>query len=77
MYRLFSVALLPLVLAACSATSNPPDVIGAKSPADSSQGIARSKYQTPVTGYTHRTPSDPKSWTCVNETQAACKESGS
>ncbi|EGP55539.1 hypothetical protein Agau_L100805 [Agrobacterium tumefaciens F2] len=38
--------------------------------ANPSLGVAPIRYQTPVTGYTHRAPADPKPWRNQNDAQA-------
>jgi hypothetical protein len=64
MLRKFAVAALPLLVAACTAGQEPPTVPQLQSPAIPTLDPAVSSYRSPVTGYTHRVPVDPKPWTC-------------
>lgn len=74
MYRFVAVALLPLLVSACTSATSPPEVAGYRSPTDVSAGIRNTHHHTPVTGYTHRNPVEPKSWRCVNNPVAGCEE---
>lgn len=65
----FLVAALPLLASGCAATL-PPDVIASSEPAGSPAHGRRVNYDSPLSGYTHRIPVDPKSWRDQNGAQA-------
>jgi hypothetical protein len=69
MKRMFLVAALPLFLSGCAATL-PPDVIASSNLATSPAEVRPVQYHSPVTGYTHRAPVDPKPWRNQNDAQA-------
>lgn len=69
MKRLFLVAALPLVASGC-ATTLPPDVIASGNLAASPAEARPLRYISPVSGYTHRAPVDPKPWRNQNDAQA-------
>jgi hypothetical protein len=62
----FSVAILPLLLAGCAATP-PAEVTASRDPADIKTDIRPNRYRSPVSGYQHRDPVDPKPWRKLNE----------
>lgn len=66
MKHLISVALLPLILGGCASTY-PMEVTSSKSPGDLTTEIGRTHYHSPVTGYQHRDPVDPKPWKKLND----------
>ncbi|MEI2298213.1 hypothetical protein [Ensifer sp. MJa1] len=72
MKRLFSMALLPIVLGGCAATL-PAEVSSLGDPADSTSGIRPLEYRSPITGYTHREPIGPKPWVPLNDAQSPKK----
>ncbi|THK39166.1 hypothetical protein EHS39_06265 [Ensifer sp. MPMI2T] len=69
MRPLFLVAALPLFASGCAATL-PPDVIASDDLAASQAGVRPLSYTSPVSGYTHRVPVDPKPWRNQNDAQA-------
>ncbi|WEX90471.1 hypothetical protein PZN02_004014 [Sinorhizobium garamanticum] len=69
MRPLFVVAALPLFASGCAATL-PPDVIVSGDLATSQAGVRPLSYTSPVSGYTHRVPVDPKPWRNQNDAQA-------
>lgn len=69
MRSLFFVAVLPLFANGCAATS-PPDVIAPGDLAASQAGVRPLRYTSPVSGYDHRLPVDPKPWRDQNNAQA-------
>lgn len=72
MKRLFSMALLPVLLGGCAATF-PAEVSSLGDPADSNSGIRSLQYRSPVVGYTHREPIGPKPWIPLNDAQSPKK----
>ncbi|MFK3968822.1 hypothetical protein ACI2KT_35300 [Ensifer adhaerens] len=69
MKPLFLVAALPLIASGCAATL-PPDVIASGDLAASPAEVRPLRYMSPVSGYTHRAPVDPKPWRNQNDAQA-------
>lgn len=69
MKHLFFVAALPLFASGC-ATTLPPDVIASGDLAASQAEVRQLRYTSPVSGYTHRVPVDPKPWRDQNDAQA-------
>ena len=63
------VAAVPLFASGCAATL-PPEVIASSEVADSTAGVRPVTYSSPVSGYTHRIPVDPKPWRNQNDAQA-------
>lgn len=63
------VAALPLFASGCAATL-PPDVIAPGDLAASQAEVRPLRYTSPVSGYTHRAPVDPKPWRNQNDAQA-------
>ncbi len=72
MNRLFSMALLPMILGGCAATL-PAEVSGLADAADSSSGIRNTQYRSPISGYTQREPIGPKPWGPLNDAQSPKK----
>ncbi|MGE6782849.1 hypothetical protein ACQKGL_10035 [Ensifer adhaerens] len=72
MKRLFSMALLPMILGGCAATL-PAEVSNLGDPADSTSGIRSTQYRSPISGYTHREPTGPKAWKPLNDAQSTAK----
>ena len=69
MKPLFLVVALPLFASGCAATL-PPEVIASGDLADLPVDVRPVRYQSPVSGYTHRVPVDPKPWRNQNDAQA-------
>ncbi|BCH57312.1 hypothetical protein ACQZ61_21370 [Agrobacterium vitis] len=63
------VAALPLFASGCAATL-PPEVIASGDLADLPVDVRPVHYYSPVAGYTHRVPVDPKPWRNQNDAQA-------
>ena len=66
MKHMFSVAILPAMLAGCAA-SYPAEVTPYRDPSDVAADIRPSPYISPVAGYHSRMPADPKPWRKLNE----------
>ncbi|MDB5526531.1 MAG: hypothetical protein JWM58_4294 [Rhizobium sp.] len=66
MKHMFSVAILPILLGGCASTY-PAEVTAARDPADVTADFQRSHYHSPVAGYSHRVPVDPKPWKKLND----------
>lgn len=64
MNPIYIVVAAPLLLGGCSATSSMNEA------ANPSLGVTPLRYQTPVAGYSHRAPVDPKPWRNQNDAQA-------
>lgn len=65
---LLVAAALPFLASGCAATL-PPDVTASGEPA--AEAEARPfRYSSPISGYTHRAPVDPKPWRDQNDAQA-------
>ncbi len=73
MTRILFVALLPAVLAGCASTGAPPTAVSVTEVTEPSR-TNELRHRNPVSGYVHRTPSEPRSWKCQNETQSSCAE---
>ncbi|MCA1408982.1 hypothetical protein I6F26_33010 [Ensifer sp. IC3342] len=69
MRPLFFVVALPLVASGCASTL-PPDVIASGNLAASQVEVRPLRYSSPVSGYTHRVPVDPKPWRNQNDARA-------
>ncbi|MEY9559483.1 hypothetical protein [Sinorhizobium fredii] len=69
MKPIFLVATLPLLASGCAATL-PLDVIASGDLAASQAEVRPLKYTSPVSGYTHRVPVDPRPWRNQNDAQA-------
>lgn len=69
MRPIFFVVALPLLAGGCAATL-PPDVIASGDLAASEAQVRPISYTSPVSGYTHRAPVDPKPWRNQNDAQA-------
>lgn len=65
----FLVAVVPLLASGCAATL-PPDVIASRELDIPPANIRPIPYQSPLSGYTHRTPVDPRPWREQNGAQA-------
>jgi hypothetical protein len=63
------VAAFPLFASGCAATL-PPDVIAPGDLAASQAVVRPLGYSSPVSGYTHRAPVDPKPWRNQNDAQS-------
>jgi len=69
MKPIFLVVALLLLASGCAATL-PPEVIASGDLADLPVEVSPVHYHSPVTGYTHRVPVDPKPWRNQNDAQA-------
>lgn len=70
MRHLLSVAILPLILGGCASTY-PLEVTASRDPSDPSAEIVSTHHQSPVAGYQHRDPVDPKPWRELNNDAAS------
>lgn len=64
----YFVVALPLVTSGC-ATTLPPDVI-ASHQSEAASGVPPATYTSPLAGYVHRVPVDPKPWRQQNDAQS-------
>ncbi|WP_246806344.1 hypothetical protein [Rhizobium lusitanum] len=62
---------LPLFVGGCASTF-PPDVI-ASAGVEQTRSVTPVRYQSPVSGYVFRTPTDPKPWRRQNDQQSPMK----
>lgn len=69
MKHIFLVTALPLFASGCAATL-PPDVTASAAFADTPNQVRPVHYYSPVSGYTHRVPVDPKPWRNQNDAQS-------
>lgn len=69
MRPLFFVVALPLFASGCAATL-PPDVLASGDLAAAEAPVRPVRYVSPVSGYTHRAPVDPRPWRNQNDSQA-------
>ena len=65
----FLVVAMPLLASGC-ATTLPPEVTASGDLAYSAADVRPVSYSSPVAGYTHRIPVDPKPWRRQNDAQA-------
>ncbi|MCV3768714.1 hypothetical protein [Rhizobium sp. TRM95796] len=65
MRPLYTVAVLPALLAGCAATT-PAEITAYRDPADPSAETISTRYRSPV-AYTARVPVDPEPWKKLNE----------
>lgn len=65
----FLVAAAPLLASGCAATL-PPDVTASGYLSDYTAEGRPVSYASPVAGYTHRVPVDPRPWRDQNDAQA-------
>lgn len=70
MNHIHIVVALPLLLGGCAATSIG-DIATFDDAANPALGVTAIRYTTPVTGYSHRVPADPKPWRRQNDAQAS------
>ena len=70
MNPIYIVVAAPLLLGGCTATSSMNEAASYEDAANPSLGVTPLHYQTPVTGYSHRAPVDPKPWRNQNDAQA-------
>lgn len=70
MRHLFPVAILPLFLGGCASTYLP-EVTASRDPSDVSAEVLSSHHHSPVAGYQHRDPVDPKPWRKLNDDAAS------
>ncbi|WP_082766448.1 hypothetical protein [Paramesorhizobium deserti] len=69
MKPMFLVVAVPLFASGCAATL-PPEVIASDDLADTPAEVRPVRYLSPVAGYTHRAPIDPKPWRRQNDAQS-------
>ncbi|MCA1971113.1 MAG: hypothetical protein LDL42_18445 [Rhizobium sp.] len=69
MNHIHIVVALPLLLGGCAATSIG-EIAIYDDAANAALGVTPIRYSTPVTGYSHRVPVDPRSWRGQNDAQA-------
>lgn len=72
MKRLFLVVAMPLAVSGCASTL--PEVVTIADSPDTVSDAQPVRYQSPIGGYTHRVPVDPKSWRDLNDSQAPKKK---
>jgi hypothetical protein len=70
MNPIYIVVAAPLLLGGCTATSSMNEAASYEDAANPSLDVAPLRYQTPVAGYSHRAPVDPKPWRNQNDAQA-------
>ncbi|HJS07633.1 MAG TPA: hypothetical protein VJ809_08225 [Pirellulales bacterium] len=76
--KIASLAILGSLFVAGCASSSPPDVLPAFSPADPVMGVRNAHYHPVIADYHHREPVDPQNWRRLNEERApANPEAGS
>lgn len=71
MKRLLLVVALPLAVSGCASTL--PEIVASNDNPDALSSAAPARYQSPIGGYTHRMPVDPKPWRSLNDAQAPKK----
>ncbi|MDQ0135818.1 uncharacterized protein YceK [Neorhizobium galegae] len=71
MKHLFLVVALPLFASGCASTL--PEVVASTDHPDTVSDVRPARYQSPLGGYTHRMPVDPKPWRDLNDAQAPKK----
>ncbi|NSZ03282.1 hypothetical protein G6M64_08960 [Agrobacterium tumefaciens] len=71
MKRLFLVVALPLAVSGCASTL--PEVVASSDNPDTVSSVSPVRNQSPIGGYTHRMPVDPKPWRSLNDAQAPKK----
>ncbi|NKN35855.1 hypothetical protein HFC70_05750 [Agrobacterium sp. a22-2] len=69
MNHIYIVVALPLLLGGCAATPIG-DIATYDDAANPALGVTPIHYSTPVTGYSHRIPVDPRPWRNQNDAQA-------
>ena len=72
MKLMFLVVAMPLAASGCASTL--PEVVASSGYPDSVADVRPVRYQSPVGGYTHRLPVDPKPWRDLNDAQAPKKK---
>lgn len=70
MSPIYIVVAAPLLLGGCTATSSMNEAASYEDATNPSLGVTPLRYKTPVTGYSHRAPVDPKPWRNQNDAQA-------
>lgn len=73
MTRIFSVALLLLILGGC-ATTSPPEVLAFRNPFDITNSVRKLHHHSVISNYNHRDPVDPKPWRQLNDDRAPATE---
>jgi hypothetical protein len=71
--KIASLAILASLFVAGCASSSPPDVLPAFSPADPVMGIRNAHYRPVIADYHHREPVDPQNWRRLNEERSPAK----
>jgi hypothetical protein len=66
MKQMFSVAVLPVLLAGCAATY-PAQVTASRDPSDIHAEVLPTHHHSPMAGYNARVPIDPKPWRKLND----------
>ena len=72
MKLMFLVVAMPLAASGCASTL--PEVVASTGNPDTVADVRPVRYQSPVGGYTHRLPVDPKPWRDLNDAQAPKKK---
>lgn len=72
MKPLFLVVAIPLAASGCASTL--PEVVASADNPDTVSYARPVRYQSPIGGYTHRMPVDPKPWRDLNDAQAPKKK---
>ncbi|WP_421423966.1 hypothetical protein [Agrobacterium rosae] len=72
MKRMFLVVAIPLAASGCASTL--PQVVASADNPDTVSYARPVRYQSPIGGYTHRMPVDPKPWRDLNDAQAPKKK---
>lgn len=71
MKLMFLVVVIPLAASGCASTL--PEVVASSGNPDTLSDAPLVRYQSPIAGYTHRLPVDPKPWRGLNDAQAQKK----
>jgi len=71
MKLMFLVVAIPLAVSGCASTL--PEVVATSDNLDTVSVVRPVSYQSPIGGYTHRIPIDPKPWRSLNDAQAPKK----
>lgn len=71
MKLMFLVVAIPLAASGCASTL--PEVVASSGTPDTASDVRPVRYQSPIGGYTHRLPVDPKPWRGLNDAQAPKK----
>lgn len=74
--KIASLAILASLFVAGCASSSPPDVLPAFSPADPVMGLRETHYHPAIADYQHREPVDPQNWRKLNEDLSPAQPGG-